>query len=240
MRRAWRRIRDGLRVELFSRHFGYNFVVNYQKNQNQSLALLCDQYGSDKGQVSTSGRPYSGPAHTYTDMYSLLFDHCRHTVQNVFECGLGTNNPDLPSSMGIMGKPGASLRVWRDYFPNASIFGADIDKDILFQEERIRTGYLDQLNPSEIKAYWAEVGAVDFDLMVDDGLHTFEAGTCLFTHSIDRLGPNGIYVIEDVDKSDLNAYRQFFEKQSCPVQFVTLFRPNKGLADNSMIIIRKS
>ena len=50
-----------------------------------------------------------------------------------------------------MGKPGASLRVWRDYFPNAIIYGADIDKDILFAEERIKTFYIDQLDPVAIK-----------------------------------------------------------------------------------------
>ena len=34
--------------------------------------------------------------------------------------------------MGIKGKPGASLRVWKDYFPNANIIGVDIDENILF------------------------------------------------------------------------------------------------------------
>ena len=39
----------------------------------------------------------------------------------VFECGLGTNNPDLQGNMTVDGMPGASLRVWRDYFKNAQI-----------------------------------------------------------------------------------------------------------------------
>ena len=41
--------------------------------------------------------------------------------------------------MNINGKPGASLRAWRDYFENALIYGADIDKNILFKENRINT-----------------------------------------------------------------------------------------------------
>jgi hypothetical protein len=41
------------------------------------------------------------------------------------------------------GKPGASLYVWRDFFPNAYIFGADIDKEVLFNDKRITTGYID-------------------------------------------------------------------------------------------------
>ena len=33
--------------------------------------------------------------------------------------------------MSINGKPGASLRAWRDYFVNSVVYGADIDKNIL-------------------------------------------------------------------------------------------------------------
>ena len=55
---------------------------------------------------------------------------------NIFEVGLGTNNVDVPSNMGKDGKPGASLRAWRDYFPNA-----DIDTRILFKEDKIQTFY---------------------------------------------------------------------------------------------------
>ena len=53
--------------------------------------------------------------------------------------------------MTSTGKPGASLKVWKDYFKNAKIFGADIDKRILFQEERINTYEVNQLDPSSIK-----------------------------------------------------------------------------------------
>ena len=30
--------------------------------------------------------------------------------------------------MGKQGKPGASLRTWREFFPNAQVIGIDIDK----------------------------------------------------------------------------------------------------------------
>ena len=40
--------------------------------------------------------------------------------------------------MGIKGKPGASVRAFRDYFDKAIIYGADIDSKILFFEKRIK------------------------------------------------------------------------------------------------------
>jgi hypothetical protein len=117
------------------------------KSQNE-LSLLCDLYGSDKG--SLCGRT----AHTYTSFYEYLFSNIRSDVKLVLECGLGTNNPNIPSNMGKNGQPGASLRVWRDYFPNAQIIGVDIDKDILFTENRIETRYIDQTSSETIMEFF--------------------------------------------------------------------------------------
>jgi len=203
------------------------------------IAQLCDLYGSDKGEIKSQGHPYAWPSHTYADYYSQLFSHCRNNITTVFECGLGTNNPELLSSMGIHGKPGASLRVWRDYFPNAIIYGADIDKDVLFEEERIKTFYMDQLNPKSIKDYWEMVGEDNFDFMLDDGLHTFEAGSSLFNNSIGKLSKLGTYVIEDVLFEDLCRYKDFFRNSPYAVNYVVLNRPNLPLRDNNLVVIRK-
>lgn len=60
--------------------------------------------------------------------------------------------------MGDYGPSGASLRVLRDYFPNALIVGADIDKSVLFQEARIKTCYVDQLDAESVRRLWQSVG----------------------------------------------------------------------------------
>lgn len=78
------------------------------------------------------------------------------------------------------GIPGASLRVWRDYFFNANIYGADIDKDILFKEEKIKTFYVDQLDTKSIKQMWANIGVENFDIIIEDGLHEPEANLNFF------------------------------------------------------------
>ena len=216
----------------------HRFIAHYRKNYSNLLSSLCDNYGSDKGEIKKSSHPYPWPSHTYADFYSRLFDHCRIHVNKVFECGLGTNNPNLPSNMSIDGKPGASLRVWRDYFPNAQIIGADIDKDVLFEEERIKTYYIDQTDPKAILMFWASVGFGDFDFMVDDGLHTFEAGVCLFENSVSKLSKYGIYVIEDVSLPDLKKFQSYFDNKKYQVDYVNLLRPNVGLSDNNLLIVR--
>ena len=224
-------------VEAFEKDFDYHSVTHYDRCWNR-LSDLCDKYGSDKGALRADNHPYDWPAHTYTDYYRMLFDHCREHVTHVFECGLGTNSPEIRSNMGIHGKPGASLRVWRDYFPQASIVGADIDAEILFTEPRILTFQVDQTDPESIAALWQEVEFESFDLIIDDGLHEFSAGSCLFTHSIHKLAPEGIYIIEDVKAADLPRYREFFKPQPYTVDYVNLHRPGMEILNNSLIVIR--
>ena len=76
-----------------------------------------------------------------------LFSQKKNSVTNIFEIGLGSINTKIVSNMGKFGKPGASLRAFRDFCPNAIIYGADIDQSILFKEERIKT-LVEQIN------YW--------------------------------------------------------------------------------------
>lgn len=218
----------------------YGVFSFYRKNYNCELSRLFDLYGSDKGEVESTGHPYPNQAHTYADYYSSLFTHCRLKPTKVFECGLGTNNTDFPSNMGVDGKPGASLRAWKDYFPNATIYGADIDKDVLFEEPRIKTYYVDQLDPQSIGNMWREIGVKDFDFIVDDGLHTFEAGSTLFSNSISMLAEDGVYVIEDVSGPDLREYDKFFSALNYRVEYISLHRVGMPVGDNSLVVIRKN
>src|SRR2546423_475374 len=114
-------------------------------NLPTELCRIMTRYGSDKG----AGR------HNYTTLYHHLFRNLRNKQVTVFELGIGTNNPALPSNMGVAGNPGASLRGWADYFPSGQIFGADIDREILFNEDRIKTFHCDQLSKSSIEQMWA-------------------------------------------------------------------------------------
>ena len=144
--------------------------------------------------------------------------------------------------MGLQGIPGASLRVWRDYFPNSEIIGADIDESVLFEETRIQTYSLDQRDATSVESMWKRIGRSGFDLMIDDGLHTFEAGKTLFLGSIERLAPRGTYIIEDVVHEDMILYMDFFSKFEFDVMFISLRRPRETryvpMIDNQLIRIR--
>ena len=106
-----------------------------------------------------------------------------HKVKKILEIGLGTDNVNLLSNMGINGKPGASLRAFRDFFKNSKIYGADIDKNILFDDLKIKTSYVDQTSEISIRKLFKKFGS-NFDLIIDDGMHSPSANLNLILSSI--------------------------------------------------------
>lgn len=149
------------------------------------LKVLLDKYGSDKAN-----------RHNYHHIYGLALRDSG-SVKHVLEIGLGTNNTDVVSNMGREGKPGASLRAFRDYCPNALVFGADIDERILFEEDRIKTFYVDQTDPKSFDNLLAKTPG-DFDLIIDDGLHSPHANITSLEFGLKKVRKHGWVVIEDI------------------------------------------
>ena len=210
----------------------------YNKGKKNPISELCVKHGSDKGYIDFfSKTPYTWRPRNYAEFYFKLFDHCKDQVKLIFECGIGSNNVNIESNMTSGGKPGASLKVWKDYFVNAEVYGADIDKDILFNSDRIKTFEVDQTSKESINKMWREINKKDFDIIIDDGLHNYEAGITLFENSYDRLRKNGIYIIEDVSNKYLF---QLMESLKGYNPEVAILRSNLNHRnDNNLICIRK-
>lgn len=215
----------------------------YQKSPHSLLNALCDTYGSDKGEIVPDGHPYPWPSHTYAYFYELLFQLKRQDVRAVLECGLGTNNPNVTSNMGVKGRPGASLRVWRDFFPQAQIIGVDIDAGVLFEEERIKTYQCDQTSADSIASFVerAQVQPTSMDIIIDDGLHEFAAGVSFFENTIDYLTDDGLYIIEDVNAKDYQKYAVYFSDRSdrYVAKFINGYRPKSWMGNNRLIVVSK-
>jgi hypothetical protein len=164
--------------------------------ESTELCEIMGRYGSDKGHSDISKS-----WHNYTLIYYKLFKELKDKRVRIFEMGLGTNNPSVPSNMCWLngGSPGASLRGWTEFFPNGVAYGADIDKGCLFQTDRIKTYYCDQTNSEEIKKMWNERELWEpFDIIIDDGLHEAFANICFFENSIFKLKRGGYFIIEDL------------------------------------------
>jgi hypothetical protein len=199
------------------------------------MCRVMTKYGSDKGRLNY-----------YTPVYSALFkDRCNEAVR-IFELGLGTNNTELPSNMGPYGAPGASLRGWRELFPNARVYGADVDRSILFEEDRIKTFYCNQLDQSSIRDLWSNPGLNEgADILIEDGLHTFEGNISFLEGSLRHLRPGGIYVTEDIMLNDVEAWydrlESVYSKQNPTYEFAfaVIARDGSGGSNNLLVIRRK-
>jgi SAM-dependent methyltransferase len=216
--------------------------MNYLFDEKISTPL-CEIMGknqSDKGNINITTS-----WHNYTTFYYSIFKELREKKLRIFELGLGTNNINIPSNMGINGRPGASLYGWNEFFPNSDIFGADIDKDILFNTDRIKTFYCDQTNPYIIKYMWNQPELIEnFDIIIEDGLHAFSANVCFFENSIHKLKPNGYFIIEDISNADellfINKIKEWeLNYKDClftMLQIPSLINDN----DNRLLVIFKS
>lgn len=154
----------------------------------QTLNAL-DKWHSDKADV----------VHNFHFVYGDIFRKLGRTNSlRTLEIGMGTNNPHLPSTMGKRGSPGASLRAFRDFLPRAAVHGGDIDRAILFQEDRIRTGFVDQLDLPTLDTLYTAMGSEPFDLIIDDGLHALGANANTLLFALRSVRPGGFVVIEDV------------------------------------------
>jgi hypothetical protein len=148
----------------------------------QNLEFLFNKYGSDKAKSDLS--------YIYFEVFKIF------KIKSLLEIDLGSNNLDVRSNMGKGGKPGASLRTFRDYL-KIHIYGADVDRRILFKEDNISTFYIDQLNVNSIKDLKKNIPKLD--LIIDDGLHQPDANLNVVIELMDHLNPGGILIIEDIE-----------------------------------------
>lgn len=211
----------------------YSFEVFSSENV---LDLLAEQYGTDKGGRNAPILNADRERHNYSQVYHQIFGARRPAVTNVLECGIGSKNQNVRGNMGPLAEEGASLRVWREYFPNAEIVGLDIDFECLFSEDRISTFQCDQTNSQQVSDL---LGGLNkrFDLIVDDGLHLFEAGRAFFLAAREFLSPGGYFFVEDVHAKDMLKWREFASGLSqLETSFVLLSKPGGARADNRMVI----
>ena len=146
-----------------------------------TLCRLAAKWGTDKT---------PSICHGYTPYYHELFKG--RNIKRLLEIGVGCSrvHPGIPT--------GASLHMWEEYFPEAEIYGLDINPDSLINEGRIHCFLCDQGNEESLRKTAASLGG-RFDLIIDDGSHLPEHQVLSAKVLIPLLlNPDGLYIIEDV------------------------------------------
>ncbi len=150
-------------------------MQNIPDNKTFNFKSLREIYENHK---TPAGMGDKGTLHNYIETYDKLFGPFRQKPISLLEIGV---------------EQGHSLRMWRDYFPEARITGIDIKRP-----KQDITGcwfhICDQSNPESLEETFKDT---EFDIIIDDGSHVLEhqiiSRECLFK----KLKKGGLYIIED-------------------------------------------
>jgi len=147
------------------------------------LKELFNKYGCDKAKK-----------HHYHTVYQPEFEPLQNESINILEIGVFK---------------GESASAWIDFFPNATVYGLDIfvrvsAEDIpILQHPRVKWLKGDSTHPSVSGAIQKAWPDVQFDIIIDDGLHTPEANAQTFKNLFPFVKSTGSYYVEDVWPLDI-------------------------------------
>lgn len=105
--------------------------------------------------------------------------------------------------IGVAG--GSSIAMWREYFPNAKIYGIDNNPDCA--GEGIFIG--DQSDFSFLQSVLDQIGSPD--LIIDDGSHFGPFTILSFEYLFPRMNAGGVYVVEDTATFYSEHYSEKFQ-----------------------------
>jgi len=135
-------------------------------------------------------------------------------------------------------REGASLALWREYFPNGKIYGVDVcSQDDLSPEFRRMT----RVEFISYDAYSPEVyeKLPDFDIIIDDGPHTLDSMIKFIEHYLPKLLPGGLLIIEDVqDPAWFTALANELPESLWGSYECVDLRSRKGRYDDLMFVVR--
>lgn len=161
--------------------------------------------------------------HSYLSTYNEIFSPLKDSARNVLEIGI---------------QNGGSLKLWNDYFPNATIHGFDISPapDWLSAFDRVKTLKQDAYNIDFVKKL--KESGITFDIMIDDGPHTKDSVLFFIQQYTPLLSEKGIMVVEDVQAME---WIEELSKQ-LPDVFETKsadLRKTKGRYDDILFIAKR-
>jgi hypothetical protein len=170
------------------------------------LDQLARRHGSDKGSEPVAGLRGKG----YTSIYSRFFEPVRRRELVLLEIGVYR---------------GASLRMWEEFFPNARIFGVDVDPACTrYQSDRTSVLIGDQADTDFLERL-VDAVAAPLDVVIDDGGHHMHQQQTSLEYLYPHVARGGLYCIEDLHTSYRRSYGGGFRRGGATVEYL------KSLAD---------
>lgn len=165
----------------------YRIADRHSKKLTQikDMKPLRDIYEKYKEQKLFSGGGDKGTIHHYIESYDRLFTPVRNEVINVLEIGINR---------------GESLKMWREYFPNAHVYGIDIK----LPNEKIDGVTMLECSQADQTKLFQIFDGINFDIVIDDGSHKIQHQLMSLKYLWSKMNKDGLYIIEDIQEPDLD------------------------------------
>jgi hypothetical protein len=120
----------------------------------------------------------ASPQHDYAKVYEHYLWSWRDAKFTLLEIGVAS---------------GASLKMWKEYFPNASIYGIDNNPDCAKVADNVFIG--DQTDATFLTEVIGKIGKPH--IIIDDGGHIGAQTVRTFQNLFQHVASGGHYVVED-------------------------------------------
>jgi len=160
-----------------------DILLKYKSDKNHGT--ITNIY-SDLDTWSICDNPPSKLGHTYGDSYDEIFElFDRNEKISFLEIGI---------------QKGGSLLAWKDYFPNANIYGVDIVDNILPEYRRDYFTYI--ISDIKDNTVIEQFNDIMFDIIIDDGSHYLDDVIFVVNTYLNKLKNNGVLIIEDCQQPE--------------------------------------
>lgn len=174
-------------------------------------------------------------SHSYMGLYDTLLKNKKETAVNVLEVGIGDFGQ----------KNGGSIKLWRDYFTKATIYGLDIlssDRvidELLTDNRVVLYTSTDAYNVDFFTTHFLNKN-IKCDFMLDDGPHTLESMKTFIQLYSQLMTDDGILIIEDVQSMEwIDVLRNEVPEELKKFIKVYDLRKNKNRFDDIVFTIDK-
>lgn len=142
-----------------------------------------------------NNRTDKNTVHSYLDLYQKLLISKKDTATNVLEVGIGDGNQGISD--------GGSIRLWHDFFRNATIYAIDIKNienvwDGIKNNDRIILYTSSDAYNDEFFNTHFLYKSMKFDFLLDDGPHSLETMKKFIKLYSQIMTDDGILIIEDI------------------------------------------
>lgn len=170
-------------------------------------------------------------SHSYLELYTSLLKHKHNTAKHILEVGIWT---------------GGSIKLWRDYFTNAVVYGLDIlphsrVMDDLLNDDRIVLYTSTDAYNTAVFNERILAKNITFDFLLDDGPHTHESMSQFIQLYSRVMADDGILIVEDIPSLERAESLKTVVPEHLQ-KYVTIYdlRANKGRFDDIVFVINKS